>query len=202
MPDSLSLDLQHLSLPELQRFGRSSSDNYLLVRGELRTRHHRMLERFFINTDGILQLLNETASVISGFFALNYWTGDKGWDDADIHIYVPFRYFEVVRDYIIKTEGYRRDPEKDTRHDMHLVKRGCGQVRESLPDCNMAGIVCSSSSFVSKEYSPFYIVANQPGTRDCDMGAMKDSPMELSGLSILLLVFGMCRELLQNQKLL
>lgn len=184
--DSLAVVLQQLSLPELHKMAMSSPQNYALVREELRVRHRRMLERFFDNVDGILRLLDERCSVISGSFALNYWTGEKGWSAADVDIYVPFGWFEVVQDYIIKTEGYRRDPEDEIGLAMHLMKRRRRRLRESLPDSDMAVEGAFVLSIVVlKEHPPLCIATDQPDTRYSKMGAREEPTMELSGVSIL-----------------
>ena len=136
--DVLALILHKLSLTELHEWAELSADNYVLVRQELRSRHRRMLSRFFANVPGILDLLQSRSSVISGSFALNYLTGEKNWEAADIDIYVPYHEFQEVRDYIIEFEGYRQDPEDMLRHARRLAKFHSRTLSDILANCKFS----------------------------------------------------------------
>ena len=107
--------LQRLTLADLLVFAKVSLIARDLVRHELRARHRRMLRRFVRNPSGLLGLLDQTQSIISGSFALNYAYGQCPWTATDLDLYVSPQRLEEVLTYLTTVEDYNVCLRPDTR---------------------------------------------------------------------------------------
>lgn len=128
--DILSFVMAKLTISDLLRWAQTSRANHHLVRGELRARHRRMLGRFLVNPESLLNVLSSLEGVISGSFALNYYNGDGCWDAEDLDIYVPYNAWGAMCSYLTEVEGYMPDTAVD--RDMARCREVVRKVAEDL----------------------------------------------------------------------